>query len=77
MTVARLQHDLVSNVEFNSVEWNGCRRKQNTLPKKRFSKLLIYSIVFIIAAKPQASQQTNSGHVRDEPGLPVPEASLI
>ena len=73
MTVARLQHDLVSNVEFNSVEWNGCRRKQNTLPKKRFSKLLIYSIVFIIVA----SQQTNSGHVRDEPGLPVPEASLI
>ena len=40
MTVARLQHDLVSNVEFNSVEWNGCRRKQNTLIKKRFSKLL-------------------------------------
>ena len=25
----------------------------------------------------QASQQTNSGRVRDQPGLPVPQASLI
>ena len=25
----------------------------------------------------KASQQTNSGHVRDQPGLPVPKASLI
>ena len=25
----------------------------------------------------QASQQTNSGHVCDQPGLPVPEASFI
>ena len=39
-TAARHQHDLVSDVEFNSVELNGCCRKQNTKIKKRFSKLL-------------------------------------
>ena len=39
-TAARHQHDLVSNVEFNSVEQNGCYRKQNAKIKKRFSKLL-------------------------------------
>ena len=38
-TGARHQHDLVSDVEFNSVEQNGCCRKQNTKMKKRFSKL--------------------------------------
>ena len=39
-TAARQQHDLVSDVEFNSVESNGCCLKQNTIIKKLFSKLL-------------------------------------
>ena len=38
-TAARPQYDLVSDVEFNSVEQNGCCRKQNTIIKKRFRKL--------------------------------------
>ena len=75
MTVAQLQHDLVSNVGFNSVEWSGCRRKQNTLIKKRFSNLLKFNIFYCIHNRCEVT--INSGHVRDEPGLPVPEASLI
>ena len=39
-TAARHQHDLVSDVEFNSVEYNGYCRKQNTQKTKQFSKLL-------------------------------------
>ena len=39
-TAARHQHDLVSDVEINSVEYNGGCQKQNTKTKKRFSKLL-------------------------------------
>ena len=35
-------------------------------------KTSLWSILFC-----WASQQTNSGRVRDQPGLPVPEASLI
>ena len=33
----------------------------------------------VITLRPRsvASQQTNSGRVRDQPGLPVPEASFI
>ena len=33
-TAARQQHDLVSDVEFNSVEWKGYCRKQNTHKKR-------------------------------------------
>ena len=33
-TAARHQHDLVSDAEFNSIEWTGCWRKHNTKIKK-------------------------------------------
>ena len=36
-----------------------------------------YSSFFLLLRSHQVSQQTNSGRVRDQPELPVPEASLI
>ena len=39
LTAAQHQQDLVSGVEFNSVEQNGCCRKPITKIKKQFSKL--------------------------------------
>ena len=56
------------------VKFNGFHRRRVVHPKRLFLQpfMTLWYFCFIMA-----SQQTNPGGVRDEPGLPVPEASLI
>ena len=58
--------------------------KKNLNSSLSFAQAASSSHILLARATPcsslrshQASQQTNSGHVRDQPGLPVPTASLI
>ena len=56
------------------VKFNGFHRRRVIHPKCLFLQPFMTLWYFCIIT---TSQQTNSGGVRDETGLPVPEASLI
>ena len=59
------------------------RRKKKKARITSGTRIFVFGLIHVEilncceATRLQASQQTNSGRVRDQPKLPVPEASLI